>query len=181
MGRGSKFENGGAYSSIFRGIPKYEPFGELYVEEQEWETLKQTGEQIDNRIVKVHRDSSKSCWRMMGFRDDKPNGNFKRVVDDIMKSIEEGVEKEELLARSAAIRDAWNARHGGPPGSSAGPPGPPAPALHLHRENQTGLDDLEMAMKALQVHSDHAGPPAPAPHPAVAVHQPPPSVVGGEM
>ncbi|KZP12553.1 mRNA guanylyltransferase [Athelia psychrophila] len=79
-----------------RGVPKYEPFDELDVGEQEWETLKQTGEQIDDRIVEVYWERSRACWRMMRFRDDKPNGNFKRVVDNIMKSIEEGVEKEGL-------------------------------------------------------------------------------------
>ncbi|KZP12558.1 hypothetical protein FIBSPDRAFT_913260 [Athelia psychrophila] len=136
-----------------RGVPKYEPFDELYVEEQEWETLKQTGEQIDDRIVEVHWDSSRPGWRMMRFRDDKPNGNFKAVVHNIMQSIEEGVEKEGLLARSAAIREAWKARHGEPPGPSARPTKPvghPAPAPH----------------------------PAVA---AVAARPPPPSVVGGEM
>ncbi|KZP01929.1 hypothetical protein FIBSPDRAFT_906317, partial [Athelia psychrophila] len=136
-----------------------------------------TGEKIDNRIVKVHWDFSKSCWRMMGFRDDKPDGNFKKVVDDIMKSIKEGVEKEELLARSAVIREAWKARREGFPGSSARLVGRPAHTPHPHKENKTGLDGLEIAMKALQVNSGHAGPPAPAPHPAVVARQPPPSVV----
>lgn len=56
--------------------------------------MKSTGEQIDDRIVEVHWDTEKSCWRMMRFRDDKPHGNFKTVVDNILKSIAEGVEKD---------------------------------------------------------------------------------------
>ncbi|KAF7974823.1 hypothetical protein HWV62_11179 [Athelia sp. TMB] len=114
------------YCGEERGVPTYEPFDELYVEEQEWEALKQTGEQIDDRIVEVHWDTKRACWRMMRFRDDKPNGNFKTVVENIIQSIEEGVEKDALLARSAAIRDAWKARHLSG-GSTAAPPPAPRP------------------------------------------------------
>ena len=80
---------------------------------------------------------------MMRFRDDKPNGNFKSVVENIIQSIEEGVEKDavsliawyasraltsanQLLARSAAIRDAWKARHLSG-GSTVAPPPAPRP------------------------------------------------------
>lgn len=33
---------------------------------------------------------------MMRFRDDKPQGNHKSVVENIIKSIVEGVEKEDV-------------------------------------------------------------------------------------
>lgn len=56
--------------------------------------MKSTGEQIDDRIVEVHWDITKSHWRMMRFRDDKPNGNFKAVVENIIQSIGDGVEKD---------------------------------------------------------------------------------------
>ena len=58
--------------------------------------LKQTGEQLDDRIVEVHWDLENECWRMMRFRDDKPNGNHKSVVDNIIKSIAEGVERDQV-------------------------------------------------------------------------------------
>lgn len=35
---------------------------------------------------------------MMRFRDDKPHGNFKGVVDNIIQSIMDGVEKEDVRA-----------------------------------------------------------------------------------
>lgn len=35
---------------------------------------------------------------MMRFRDDKPKGNHKSVVDNIIKSIVDGVEKEDVRA-----------------------------------------------------------------------------------
>lgn len=56
--------------------------------------MKATGEQFDDRIVEVHWDVSQSHWRMMRFRDDKPNGNHRDIVDKIMQSIADGVEKE---------------------------------------------------------------------------------------
>lgn len=57
-------------------------------------SLKAEGEQLDDRIVEVHWDMEAECWRMMRFRDDKPNGNHKSVVDGIIKSIADGVEKD---------------------------------------------------------------------------------------
>jgi mRNA guanylyltransferase len=56
--------------------------------------MKSSGEQIDDRIVEVHWDTAESHWRMMRFRDDKPNGNYRSVVDNIIQSIAEGVERD---------------------------------------------------------------------------------------
>ena len=56
--------------------------------------LKKTAEQVDDRIVEVHWDPTLSRWRMMRFRSDKPNGNHITVVENIIQSIAEGVEKE---------------------------------------------------------------------------------------
>jgi mRNA guanylyltransferase len=56
--------------------------------------LKKSAEQIDDRIVEVHWDPVLSRWRMMRFRSDKPNGNHITVVENIIQSIAEGVEKE---------------------------------------------------------------------------------------
>ena len=58
--------------------------------------MKLSGEQLDDRIVEVHWDTEIKGWRMMRFRDDKPNGNHQSVVDNIIKSIADGVEKENV-------------------------------------------------------------------------------------
>lgn len=55
--------------------------------------MKLSGEQIDDRIVEVHWDPELGRWRMLRFRDDKPHGNFKTVVENIIQSIADGVEK----------------------------------------------------------------------------------------
>lgn len=111
--------------------------------------LKTTGEQIDDRVVEVHWDPALSGWRMMRFRDDKPHGNHKSVVENIIQTIADGVEKEtvrslfftllrleklqwvsfflQLLERCAPIRNAWKARLGQQPSQSGPPPSLPHP------------------------------------------------------
>ncbi len=58
--------------------------------------LKDSGEQVDDRIVEVYWETGEERWRMMRFRDDKPNGNHSSVVDNIIDSILDGVEKEDV-------------------------------------------------------------------------------------
>ncbi|KAI9057923.1 hypothetical protein FKP32DRAFT_1529842, partial [Trametes sanguinea] len=77
-----------------RGKPRYEFYDVMHVEDEEWERMKAADEQFDDRIVEVHWDPVGEHWRMMRFRDDKPNGNHKSVVDNIIKSIADGVEKD---------------------------------------------------------------------------------------
>ncbi|KAL5511613.1 CEG1 [Sanghuangporus vaninii] len=96
------------------GRDNYEPFDELYVDDDEWERLKVSGDQVDDRIAEVYWETREKRWRLMRFRDDKPHGNHKSVVDNIIQSIVDGVEKEDLLARKDAIRSAWKARAGQP-------------------------------------------------------------------
>ncbi|KAG6820857.1 hypothetical protein H0H93_010684 [Arthromyces matolae] len=109
-----------------RGKPKYEQYDEMYVDDEEWQKLKLSGEQIDDRIVEVHWDTTLPRWRMMRFRDDKPNGNHVNVVENIIQSIVDGVEKDALLSRSAAIRNAWKQRLGATVPSQAHNPTPQA-------------------------------------------------------
>ncbi|KAH9952110.1 mRNA capping enzyme [Amylocystis lapponica] len=143
------------YCGDERGAAQYEPYDIMHVEDDEWEQLKVGGEQLDDRIVEVHWDPAHEHWRMMRFRDDKPNGNYKSVVESIIKSIADGVEKETLLARCNAIRAAWKARHG----QAAAAPAPPPPAQAPPPQH-------------------HAPPPKPQPpppqQPPQQLHAPPP-------
>ncbi|KAF5330294.1 hypothetical protein D9619_005339 [Psilocybe cf. subviscida] len=100
---------------VWCGGERYEQYDDMYMDDREWEELKKTGEQADDRVVEVHWDPSISRWRMMRFRDDKPHGNHKSVVQNIIQSIADGVEKDALLARTSAIRTAWKARTPPPP------------------------------------------------------------------
>ncbi|THU85651.1 mRNA capping enzyme, alpha subunit [Dendrothele bispora CBS 962.96] len=108
------------------GVAKYEQYDHLYVEDKEWEEyrMKRSGEQYDDRIVEVHWDPDAMHWRMMRFRNDKPNGNHINVVENIIQSIAEGVDKDLLLSRSNRIRAAWKTRQGqpqAPPSASVQP------------------------------------------------------------
>lgn len=58
--------------------------------------MKASGEQLDERIAEVHWDPARENWRLMRFRDDKPNGNHRSVVEKILQSIEDGVEKDQV-------------------------------------------------------------------------------------
>ena len=58
--------------------------------------MKLSGEQFDDRIVEVHWEPETSRWRMMRLRDDKPHGNHIDVVMNIIGTISDGVEKEDV-------------------------------------------------------------------------------------
>jgi len=120
---------------VWCGDTKYEQYDQMYVDDDEWEKMKSSGEQYDDRIVEVHWDPAHSHWRMMRFRDDKPNGNHKSIVDKIILSIADGVEKDTLLERSNSIRTAWKARMAHPPPAAnlqAQRGGAPGNAISLH-------------------------------------------------
>lgn len=93
----------------------------MHVDDVEWETcvashalslsdkwhslslsLKASGEQIDDRVVEVRWDPVGEHWRMMRFRDDKPNGNHRSIVEDIVQTIADGVEKDTVSALLAS-------------------------------------------------------------------------------
>ncbi|KAJ7271943.1 mRNA capping enzyme, catalytic domain-containing protein [Mycena haematopus] len=103
---------------VWCGNTTYEQYDQMYVDDDEWEKMKSSGEQYDDRIVEVHWEPTHSRWRWMRFRSDKLNGNHKSTVDKILISIADGVEKDILLERSNAIRTAWKARAIAPPPTS---------------------------------------------------------------
>ena len=83
---------------VWAGGANYEPYDTMHVTDEEWEQMKASGEQFDERIVEVHWDAELESWRMMRFRDDKPNGNHKTIVENIISSIADGVEKDVVRA-----------------------------------------------------------------------------------
>ncbi|KAG5649639.1 hypothetical protein H0H81_002738 [Sphagnurus paluster] len=155
---------------VWCGDTKYELYDEMYVDDAEWERLKLSRDQIDDRIVEVHWDAGVAHWRMMRFRDDKPHGNHRSVVENIIQSIIDGVEKDTLLARSNAIRNAWKARLGQPPSH------PPSQAqTHPNQHSQPQRPPaLKISYPAVKAEIRY-GPLAPSPWSKVAG----PAVVAG--
>ncbi|KAH9906382.1 mRNA capping enzyme [Xylariomycetidae sp. FL2044] len=92
------------------GYPNgYQYYGELHLEESEWEILKNLGDPLDERVVEAYMDSQKR-WRFYRFRDDKSDGNHISVVSNVIDSIRDAVTKEDLLNSAKSIRDNWKAR-----------------------------------------------------------------------
>ncbi|KAH9466871.1 hypothetical protein MJO28_000519 [Puccinia striiformis f. sp. tritici] len=105
-------------------------FDTLEMSDQEWTERKEKREQLDNRVVEVVWDAPRNTWKILRFRDDKRNGNYRTVVFAIMDSIRDGVEALDLSKRSARIRKAWKARAQGqsthhPAGNKSPPTRPP--------------------------------------------------------
>ncbi|BGP01351.1 Dcp1p-Dcp2p decapping enzyme complex alpha subunit [Rhodotorula toruloides] len=100
-------------------------FDTMEVDDATWEEWKASGEQYDDRVVEVVWDKTRETWKFLRFRDDKFEGNYKSVVYSIIKSIQHGVEAEQLVAHAGRIRKAWKAR-----AAAKAPPPPPPRAQH---------------------------------------------------
>ncbi|KAI1492102.1 mRNA capping enzyme [Biscogniauxia mediterranea] len=87
----------------------YQYFGELYLEDSEWEVLKSLGDPLDERVIEAYMDSQKR-WRFYRFRDDKSDGNHISTVNSVIDSIRDSVTEEDLLHAAKSIRDNWKAR-----------------------------------------------------------------------
>ncbi|WVQ70324.1 uncharacterized protein L199_008550 [Kwoniella botswanensis] len=116
------------------GGEDYEYFDMMGMEDVEWERMKESGEQLDDRIVEVTWDTENGYWKMLRIRDDKNNGNHKSIVDKILVSIEDGVELDALLSKTDSIRTAWKTRE---QQRKSGQPPPPASAQRRPPQSQT--------------------------------------------
>ncbi|EEB06677.1 mRNA guanylyltransferase Ceg1 [Schizosaccharomyces japonicus yFS275] len=95
--------------SIWEGGKRYSYFADLYLENEEWEKLKESNTPLQGRIVECYLDEQ-NRWRFMRFRDDKQNGNHRSTVRSVIESIEDGVTKEELLHEAYYIRKSYYER-----------------------------------------------------------------------
>lgn len=77
-------------------------------------------------------------YRFVKFREDKELANDEHVVKKILKSIQDGVTKEQLLAHMEEIRAAWKAREKGIP--------MPEPVTKLPNAIKINTDNLSMSL-----------------------------------
>lgn len=91
------------------GPDAYEPFGDVYIAEDEWETLKGLGDPLNDRIVECNQDEQ-GRWRIVRFRDDKHEANHKTTVASVLESIRDRVSEKDLYRAAGPIRDSWKAR-----------------------------------------------------------------------
>jgi mRNA guanylyltransferase len=95
---------------VFNGNGKPDTwFAPLYLEPNEWESLKSLNEPLDDRIVECFMDEQKR-WRYMRFRDDKTTGNHASTVESVIESIRDRVTKEDLIEAAKGIKVAWKQR-----------------------------------------------------------------------
>ncbi|GAA5969909.1 hypothetical protein JCM11641_008081 [Rhodosporidiobolus odoratus] len=103
----------------------------MQVDDETWEEWKRSKEQYDDRVVEVVWDKTRETWKLLRFRDDKFEGNYKTVVASIIKSIQHGVEAEQLVEHAGRIRHAWKRREA----ARRAPPVPP-PGQHAQLQQQ---------------------------------------------
>jgi mRNA guanylyltransferase len=84
-------------------------FSTMYIEDEEWESLKSLQEPLNDRIVECYMDSQQR-WRYMRFRDDKTNANHTSTVQSVIESITDRVTKQDLINAQKVIRDEWKRR-----------------------------------------------------------------------
>ncbi|KAI8061225.1 mRNA capping enzyme, catalytic domain-containing protein [Thamnidium elegans] len=103
---------------VWQGGNNYTKFAELGITNEEWEKqFKDKPRYMDGKIIECNYDPQlqqelnlRSPWRFMRYRDDKPDGNHQSTVDNVLRSIQDAVSKEELIARMPKIKEASNRR-----------------------------------------------------------------------
>lgn len=110
---------------IWEGGRKYSFYDTLTVMEDEWEAMKKSKIQYDDRVIEARWDLKRHAWRMMRMRDDKPDGNHRDVVEKVVQTILDPVGESDLVARCPSIRTHWKARHAANGGSAPANPRPP--------------------------------------------------------
>lgn len=91
------------------GADQYEFFNEVFITEDEWETLKGLNDPLYDRIVECNLDEQER-WRIVRFRDDKNEANHISTVSSVLESINDRVCDKDLYKAAGRIRDSWKAR-----------------------------------------------------------------------
>ena len=71
-------------------------FAEMLVSDEDWNAMKETGEEFDDRIVECTWDVRWQTWSLVRFRDDKPHANHDDIVREIVASIQDGVRDSQV-------------------------------------------------------------------------------------
>lgn len=88
---------------------KYEYFNDVYITEEEWETLKGLNDPLNDRIVECNLDDL-GRWRIVRFRDDKNEANHVSTISSVLESIKDRVSDKDLYKVAGPIRDNWKVR-----------------------------------------------------------------------
>jgi mRNA guanylyltransferase len=95
---------------VYAGDGREDPwYGTMFVDFDQWESLKSLQQPLDDRIVECYMDEKKR-WRYMRFRDDKTNANHTSTVESVIESITDRVTEKDLITAQKEIRDEWKRR-----------------------------------------------------------------------
>ena len=95
---------------VYAGDSHEDPwYSTMYIEPEEWESLKSLQQPLDDRIVECYMDERKR-WRYMRFRDDKSQANHTSTVESVIESITDRVTEKDLIGAAKGIRDEWKRR-----------------------------------------------------------------------
>ena len=103
---------------VSHGKKRYEQYGIMYVDEQQWEYFKSLGIPIQDSLVECFLDRQ-NRWRFIRFRTDKTDANHINTVLSVIESINDRITEEDLIRASKSIRDAWKQRQIPPPRPTA--------------------------------------------------------------
>ncbi|KAF7558663.1 hypothetical protein G7046_g5492 [Stylonectria norvegica] len=93
----------------FKGDGAYELFNDVFIAEDEWDTLKGLGDPLNDRIVECNLDD-RGRWRIVRFRDDKSEANHISTISSVLESINDRVSDKDLYKAAGPIKVNWKAR-----------------------------------------------------------------------
>jgi mRNA guanylyltransferase len=92
-------------------------FAQLFMTDDEWDSMKSLNQQLDGRIIECYVDDERR-WRFKReadgtprFRDDKLEANHVSTMEKVIKSIQDGVSEADLTDAVPKIKDGWKLRH----------------------------------------------------------------------
>ncbi|KAI8997566.1 mRNA capping enzyme, catalytic domain-containing protein [Pilobolus umbonatus] len=103
---------------VWQGGDSYVFFSRLGITDREWkEKFSDRPNYMDGKIIECNYDPEleskldlQSPWRFMRYRDDKQDGNHQSTVDNVLRSINDAVTKEQLIECMPRIKEGWDSR-----------------------------------------------------------------------
>lgn len=94
---------------VFMGQGIDEPYGIMFLENHEWQSMRALNQPLDERIVECYLDDQKR-WRFLRWREDKQEANYISTVQAVIESIQDRVSQDDLIRLSLKIKQEWKKR-----------------------------------------------------------------------
>jgi mRNA guanylyltransferase len=107
----------------YGGENDYQLFAEMYVTPDEWERMKSENKELQDAVVECYLEvpiamnghtngngNPGKRWRFYRVRHDKEQGNYYKIVQSVMESIQDHITEDDLMAAASDVRTAWKKR-----------------------------------------------------------------------